>query len=297
MPEPDTASPPSPAAARPPRPSATVVVVRDAGRGIEVLLSRRAERGDHNSGAWVFPGGLVDAGDRQAHAFCAGLDDGQASERLGIAAGGLDYYIAAVRECFEESGLLFGSTDGALIEVDDVATERLAPWRGWLHRGERTLSEFCTDLRSAACRRPADLPESLDHADRPRQALRHALLPRDRAAGPDRRARRPRAGRAALAEAGRCAARARRAEAADTDPEDARAADALREHRRAARMGQCRPQGRADGAAHRQRQPGHPHRDAGRAGLGRARPHRPARATVSIRTTSSPMSRCGSRRA
>jgi 8-oxo-dGTP pyrophosphatase MutT (NUDIX family) len=131
-------------AARPPRPSATVVVVRDAGRGIEVLLSRRAERGDHNSGAWVFPGGLVDAGDRQAHSFCAGLDDGQASERLGIAAGGLDYYIAAVRECFEESGLLFGSTDGALMEVDAVATERLAPWRGWLHRGERTLSEFCT---------------------------------------------------------------------------------------------------------------------------------------------------------
>ena len=144
MPEPDTASPPSPVAARPPRPSATVVVVRDAGRGIEVLLSRRAERGDHNSGAWVFPGGLVDAGDRQAHSFCAGLDDGQASERLGIAAGGLDYYIAAVRECFEESGLLFGSTDGALMEVDAVATERLAPWRGWLHRGERTLSEFCT---------------------------------------------------------------------------------------------------------------------------------------------------------
>ena len=43
--------------------AATVVVVRDGASGLEVLLSRRAERGDHNSGAWVFPGGIVDAAD------------------------------------------------------------------------------------------------------------------------------------------------------------------------------------------------------------------------------------------
>ncbi|HJV63930.1 MAG TPA: NUDIX domain-containing protein, partial [Albitalea sp.] len=60
-----SSSPPSNPAPeeRPPRPAATLVVVRDAPDGIEVLLLLRAERGDHNSGAWVFPGGLVDAAD------------------------------------------------------------------------------------------------------------------------------------------------------------------------------------------------------------------------------------------
>ena len=78
---------------RPPRAAATIVVVRDAPAGMEVLLCRRAERGDHNSGAWVFPGGLVDAGDRQAHACCAGLDDAAASRCRGLAQGGLDYFV------------------------------------------------------------------------------------------------------------------------------------------------------------------------------------------------------------
>src|SRR5512137_1106789 len=54
-----------------PRAAATLVVVRAAAIGIEVLLLRRAERGDHNSGAWVFPGGVVDKGDRDCHAVCA----------------------------------------------------------------------------------------------------------------------------------------------------------------------------------------------------------------------------------
>ena len=147
MPAPDVVSPPAPTANRPPRPSATVVVVRAGTEGVEVLLSRRAERGDHNSGAWVFPGGLVDPGDARAHACCAGLDDAAASARLGLPQGGLDYYIAAVRESFEESGLLFATgVSGALVELDDEAAARVAPWRGVLHRGEKTLAEFCAEF-------------------------------------------------------------------------------------------------------------------------------------------------------
>jgi glyoxylase-like metal-dependent hydrolase (beta-lactamase superfamily II)/8-oxo-dGTP pyrophosphatase MutT (NUDIX family) len=134
------------AAERPPRPAATVVVVRDSVGGIEVLLSRRAERGDHNSGAWVFPGGVVDANDRDAHACCVGLDDAQASARLGLAQGGLDYYVAAVRECFEEAGLLFAiEPAGGLIDLAGAAGDRLAQWRGPLHRGERSIVEFCRE--------------------------------------------------------------------------------------------------------------------------------------------------------
>ena len=128
-----------------PRAAATLVVVRDAAVGIEVLLLRRAERGDLNSGAWVFPGGMVEAGDRDVHAWCAGVDAAAASQRLGLPGGGLDYYVAAVRECFEEAGLLFAlDADGAMLsERADAASAELAAWRGPLHRGERRLADLC----------------------------------------------------------------------------------------------------------------------------------------------------------
>ncbi len=129
---------------RPPRPAATIVVIRDGANGIEVLLSRRAERGDHNSNAWVFPGGVVEARDAAAHDCCDGLDDADASLRLGLPSGGLDYYVAAVRECFEESGLLFARADSeALVDLDGADAARLGPWRGALHRGEQGIAELC----------------------------------------------------------------------------------------------------------------------------------------------------------
>ena len=146
----DTVGPPTPstlAAERPPRAAATIVVVRNGAGGIEVLLSRRAERGDHNSGAWVFPGGIVDPGDRQAHGCCAGLDDAAASAQLGLPAHGLDYYIAAVRECFEESGLLFATDrSGELVGLDDATGLQPTAWRGPLHRNERRLAEMCREF-------------------------------------------------------------------------------------------------------------------------------------------------------
>ncbi|MEP7302329.1 MAG: MBL fold metallo-hydrolase [Caldimonas sp.] len=140
--------PPSPVAVpeRPPRPAATIVVVRDGAAGLEVLLSRRADGIDHTSGAWVFPGGIVDACDRDAHSACFGIDDAEASARLGLAAGGLDFYVAAIRECFEESGLLFGRGPGLEASgdaLDGAAAARLAPWRGAMHRRDHGIDELC----------------------------------------------------------------------------------------------------------------------------------------------------------
>jgi glyoxylase-like metal-dependent hydrolase (beta-lactamase superfamily II)/8-oxo-dGTP pyrophosphatase MutT (NUDIX family) len=143
----DAVSPPTPSEARPLRPAATIVVVRDGVDGIEVLLSRRAERGDHNSGAWVFPGGVVDPGDRLSHDCCSGVDDAEASARLGLPDNGLDYFVAAIRECFEESGLLFATDRGGeLVRLDDAAGAALGAWRGPLHRNERTLGEMCREF-------------------------------------------------------------------------------------------------------------------------------------------------------
>ena len=128
----------------PARPSASLVVVRDGADGIETLLLRRAERGDQNSGAWVFPGGLVDAGDRAAHDRCDGLDDAEASRRLGLPAHGLDYAIAAVRECFEESGLLFATR--AQGGSPDTGAPEFAAWRPRLHRGGQGIGAMCAAL-------------------------------------------------------------------------------------------------------------------------------------------------------
>jgi glyoxylase-like metal-dependent hydrolase (beta-lactamase superfamily II)/8-oxo-dGTP pyrophosphatase MutT (NUDIX family) len=131
------------------RAAATIVVLRDAPGGPEVLLSRRAEGSDYTSGAWVFPGGTVDRADRDARAFCDGLDDAAASARLAVAEGGLDFWIAAIREAFEESGLLFATRaadpGGPLVALDGKDAQRLAAWRGRLHRREATLSAFCRE--------------------------------------------------------------------------------------------------------------------------------------------------------
>jgi 8-oxo-dGTP pyrophosphatase MutT (NUDIX family) len=136
-----------------PRLAASLVVVRIARDGVELLLLQRADKGDQNSGAWVFPGGLLDPGDRDCHAFARGLDDAAASVRLGIAQGGLDYYVAAIRECFEEAGVLLAVDErDRFVRMQGDAGVRLAALREPLYRGERTLAQLCLDhgLRLAA---------------------------------------------------------------------------------------------------------------------------------------------------
>ncbi len=137
---------PSPTTApRPIRTAATLILLRDGERGMEVLLLRRADKADdQNSGASVFPGGVVDAHDRSLHRMCRGFDDRAASERLGVAEGGLDYYAAAVRECFEEAGVLFASdADDRLVALDGLPTGRLEAMRHAAEQGTDALLAMC----------------------------------------------------------------------------------------------------------------------------------------------------------
>ncbi len=121
------------------RPASSLLLLRDGEQGLEVLMLRRAERdGDMRSGAVVFPGGVLDARDREAHACVRGPSDEEASERLGIAAGGLDFYIAALRESFEEVGLLLAAP--ALPKARAAALE---PWRARLQSGAASIAELC----------------------------------------------------------------------------------------------------------------------------------------------------------
>ena len=98
----------------PVRPAATVMLVRDAPggeAGIEVFMLRRTASAVFGAGMYVFPGGRVDGvdGADEIAPFCHGLDDATASAKLGIDHGGLAYWVAAVRECFEEAGVLLAA--------------------------------------------------------------------------------------------------------------------------------------------------------------------------------------------
>ena len=131
-----------------PRQAASLIVLRDSPRGPEVLMLRRAEKaGDQNSGATVFPGGLLDAADAGHYELCTGLADTAASARLGLSAGGLDYWIAAVRECFEEAGLLFAvDPAGALVALDAHDADGLVELRRALHANRLGMAEVCARL-------------------------------------------------------------------------------------------------------------------------------------------------------
>ncbi|HET7528116.1 MAG TPA: NUDIX hydrolase, partial [Burkholderiaceae bacterium] len=128
-----------------PRHSASLIVLRDSIDGVEVLMLRRSERaGDQNSGAAVFPGGHLDASDKLAHAHIVGLDDARASSLLGIAESGLDYWIAAIRECFEEAGLLLAvDAGGQWVDLDAIGPEQALSLRHDLHAGRVDLATLC----------------------------------------------------------------------------------------------------------------------------------------------------------
>ena len=111
-------------------------------------MLRRADRpGDQNSGATVFPGGLLDATDRGHYGRCVGLDDQAASVRLGLPAHGLHYWIAAVRECFEEAGLLFAvDGSGAMADLQGCDAAQLWEMRRSLHANQTGMAEVCEQL-------------------------------------------------------------------------------------------------------------------------------------------------------
>ncbi len=134
-------------AAVPIREAATVMLVRDGGAGVEVFMMRRTTSAVFGGGFYVFPGGRIDPADRHPDvlAVCAGLDDATASRRLGVTAGGLGYWIAAIRECFEEAGVLLADrVDGSPLRFDDAeVVERFAGHRHAVHDGILRLDALC----------------------------------------------------------------------------------------------------------------------------------------------------------
>jgi 8-oxo-dGTP pyrophosphatase MutT (NUDIX family) len=133
------------------RDAATVMLVRDAadGTGLEVAMLRRNLNSDFVGGAYVFPGGAVDPVDREADldAVCVGRSDADASRQLGIDHGGLAFWVAAIRECFEEAGVLLARhRDGGVITFADPAFDaRFVEHRRAVDSGARRLVDICAE--------------------------------------------------------------------------------------------------------------------------------------------------------
>ncbi|MGB3811473.1 MAG: NUDIX hydrolase [Parvibaculum sp.] len=135
-------------------PAATILLVRDGLQGLEVFMVVRHHKIDSFSGALVFPGGKVDKGDTDASVRtridgAEGLDDWEFSMR-----------VAAIREAYEECGVLLAREErtGALVNAARLLA--LEPMRGALNKSELGIGEV---LERGGLRLAADLLTPFAH--------------------------------------------------------------------------------------------------------------------------------------
>lgn len=138
-----------PGAHVPVKPAATVMLLRDGDKGLEVCMLRRNLQSDFVGGAYVFPGGGVDPddGEPEVAPLCEGRSDEDASTALGLPRNGLAFWVAAIRESFEEAGLLLATwEDGSPLRFDDEAiANRFVRHRHSVDNSERRLVEICAE--------------------------------------------------------------------------------------------------------------------------------------------------------
>jgi 8-oxo-dGTP pyrophosphatase MutT (NUDIX family) len=123
-----------------PVPAATVILTRQQAGELQVYLLRRAVTSGFMAGNYVFPGGLLDAEDRNVSLWRAHVDldaDGLAHFLGGDldATDALVYGIAAIRETFEEAGVFLAFKDDKIPNnLDRIREKRLAGGllKGWL---------------------------------------------------------------------------------------------------------------------------------------------------------------------
>jgi 8-oxo-dGTP pyrophosphatase MutT (NUDIX family) len=156
-----------------PREAASVILARDGSDGVEVLLLQRHPNSRFSPGAFAFPGGRVEGADAApgVEARCRGLDRAEAARRLGDVRPperAIGFWVAALREAFEEAGILLACRpderpvdartldearahrarcreDSArfgqlLVDLElFLATDRVAYWAHWITPEERPI--------------------------------------------------------------------------------------------------------------------------------------------------------------
>jgi 8-oxo-dGTP pyrophosphatase MutT (NUDIX family) len=156
----------------PPVDAASVLLLRDSDQGLQVLLMRRAQASQVLGGAYVFPGGKLDDDDHAPQALqCLSEQPRQLCERLGepglepARAAGL--FMAALREVFEECGVLVGQASGGSALATRLreqlgqaswhqtlqsgairlSTEALLPWSRWITPRQPAVTNKRFDTR------------------------------------------------------------------------------------------------------------------------------------------------------
>lgn len=184
----------------PPRHASTVVMLRDTPQGLEVFLVKRHGLSDVLGGAYVFPGGKLDASDAlldpQAH-----LDQGPAQLHAALGEAQTDVrtatglYVAALREAFEESRVLFTQDiavaraallqdpakpfNQMLAELNvRLQTRTMLPWSRWITPRMPSITNKRFDTRFFVAAVPAEQEARHDEHEatesvwlRPRAAL------------------------------------------------------------------------------------------------------------------------------
>ena len=121
-----------------PRPASTVVVLRDSAGGPEAFMVRRHEGNAFMGGAHVFPGGRVDAADRDSDdSWCDGIAHAVRQLPDLAPADAVAYHVAAARELFEEAGVLLArDASGRMASLaGPVAHDRFIRDRTDVHGG------------------------------------------------------------------------------------------------------------------------------------------------------------------
>jgi 8-oxo-dGTP pyrophosphatase MutT (NUDIX family) len=172
------------------RDAATVIILRDSPGGLEVFLVKRHGLSDVLGGAYVFPGGKLDDSDLQL-AEIAHLDQDSAALHGALAEPDLPLdlarglYVAALREAFEECGVLFAQDaaqhhslqlaqaiqegrafNQVLAELQlRLQTSALTPWSRWVTPKMPSISSKRFDTRFFVAALPADQIASHDNVE------------------------------------------------------------------------------------------------------------------------------------
>jgi 8-oxo-dGTP pyrophosphatase MutT (NUDIX family) len=151
-----------------PRPAATLLLLRDNVVGLEVLMAARHEDSGFAAGALVFPGGKVDAADAELRRFCPGcetLDDAT-----------LGFRVAAIRETFEECGILLARRPGSSVLLSGAELAELRRH----HDEAADPKRFATLIDAAGVELAADALIPFAHwitpVDRPKRFDTHFFL-------------------------------------------------------------------------------------------------------------------------
>jgi 8-oxo-dGTP pyrophosphatase MutT (NUDIX family) len=154
-----------------PVPAATILIARDSANGPEVFMVKRHHQIDFVAGALVFPGGKASKSDFDAglSEFTVGAEDWSAEIR-GLGA-------AAIREAFEESGILFARDSESKDFISTERLETLEHYRHSLEKGEISLLDMLRrEQLTIACDALAHFAHWITPANMPKRFDTHFFL-------------------------------------------------------------------------------------------------------------------------